>query len=117
MYYGFTTAGTPIQPPDWRVRALRRLLWFLPRANPDHEPLYPRVARWLLEIDEDGQSFREIALDESGVPLFGAPDARNFGFFTDSDATFTRDDLVAADRKEFERLWAIVVPDLSRAKA
>lgn len=102
-----------MRPDDWRVRAVRALLWFVPRANPDHEHLYPRVARWLLEIDDSGHARREIGLDASGVALFGAPDERNTGFFTDSDATFSREDLVPVERDEFERQWSSVTPNTS----
>jgi hypothetical protein len=41
------------------------------------------------------------------------PDDRNFGFFADSDASFSQADLTPADRSEFERLWASVTPNKS----
>jgi len=54
------------------------------RANPDNERLYPRVSRWLLEIEtDDGIPTREIGLDEHGNTLLAAPDHRNWGFWTD----------------------------------
>ncbi len=108
MFYGTTTRATNFTPPGWQVRLIRTLLFFLPPANPDHESLYPRVSRWLLEVDEDGYPFREIGLDESGNPLFGAPDERNFGFFTDSDAKFSKADLQLVERAEFEKHWRTV---------
>jgi len=108
MFYGTTTLGIPMPSDDWRVRLTRALLWFVPRANPDHEPLYPRVRRWLLEVDDSGRPSREIGLDDRGTPLFGAPDKRNAGFFTDSDVTFLRTDLAPADGAEFESLWSSV---------
>ena len=102
-----------MRPGDWRVRTLRMLLWFIPRSNPDNEPMYPRVARWLLEINDDGRASREIGLDASGVALFGAPYGRNFGFFTDSDVVFSRADLVTVEQAEFEKLWSLVTPNKS----
>jgi hypothetical protein len=108
MYYGSTTRGTGFKPEGWRRRLLRRLFFFLPRGNPDNEPLYPRVSRWLLEIDEDGHPFREIGMDEGGTPLFAAPNERNFGFFTDSDAKFAREDLQLVEREVFEKIWKAV---------
>ena len=112
-HYGTTTLATPMPPDDWRVRTLRMLLWFIPRSNPDNEQLYPRVAHWLLEVNDDGRASREIGLDASGLPLFRAPDRRNFGFFTDSDVTFSRADLTAVEQAELEKLWSLVPPNKS----
>jgi hypothetical protein len=109
-HYGTTTLATPMPSDDWRVRAIRVLLWFVPRSNPDNEPLYPRVARWALEIDDNGRVSREIGLDASGFPLFGAPHERNFGFFTDSDTTFSTADLVPLEQSEFEKWWSSLPP-------
>jgi len=100
-------------PDDWRVRVIRTLLWFIPRSNPDNEPLYPRVARWALEIGDNGRASREIGLDASGIPLFGAPDERNFGFFTDSDTTFSAADLAPVEQSEFEAWWSLLPPNKS----
>ena len=112
-FYGTTTLGTPIPADDWRVRAIRILLWFLPRANPDYERLFPRVAKWFLEVDDSGKPCREIGLDRTGAPLFAMPDDRNFGYFADSDATFAQADLTPADQSDFERMWASVTPNTS----
>jgi hypothetical protein len=106
MYYGSTTLGLPLPQNAWRVRLVRALLRFIPRANPDHEPLYPKVKRWLLEVDASGHPNREIGLDEHGKPLFAAPDSRNTGFFTDSNVTFAQSDLALCEAAEFEDLWA-----------
>lgn len=115
MYYGTTTLATRFPPVNWRGRLVRSLLFFIPLANPDHEPLYPHVSRWLLEVDEDGHPFREIGLDETGKPLFGAPDKRNFGFFTDSDSKFSKADLQLVECAEFERHWHAVSGSQPRA--
>jgi hypothetical protein len=112
-HYGTTTLATPMRPGDWRVRALRTLLWFIPSSNPDNEPLYPQVARWVLEIGENGRASREIGLNASGFPLFGAPNARNFGFFTDSNTTFSRADLTPVEQSEFEKWWSVLPPNKS----
>jgi hypothetical protein len=116
MYYGTTTRGTGLQPEGWSERLIRSILFFIPPANPDNAPLYPRVSQWLLEIDEDGHPFREIGLDEHGKPLFGAPNDRNFGFFTDSDATFAKTDLNLVRREEFEKQWQSLTGDKTSSK-
>src|SRR3954468_24718302 len=71
MHY-LPTTKTSFRPPDWKVRITRAIVWFLPRASPDHERLYPRVKKWLLEIDEAGLPSREIGLADDGTPLFTA---------------------------------------------
>ena len=110
MHYVATSLGVPMPRIGWRERLAYSLLWFIPRANPNNEPLYPRVSRWFLELDETGQPVREIGLDASGTPLFSAPNKRNFGFFTDSSAKFSATDLVPIDKDEFQSLWEAVSP-------
>jgi hypothetical protein len=110
MHYVATIRGVSMPRIGWRERLAYLVLWFIPRANPDNEPLYPRVARWLLELDESGQAVREIGIDASGAPLFSAPNKRNFGFFTDSSEKFSAADLVPIDEDEFQNLWEAVSP-------
>lgn len=115
MNYGFTTLAT-----DWNdkelnsvgIRLIKIVLFFIPRANPDHEKLYPYVAKWLIEIDESGVLVREIGLDENNVPLFSAPDDRNFGFWTDSDKKFEIEELEPSTKEEFDLLWQKVVQNV-----
>jgi hypothetical protein len=104
MRYGSTLKATNLPPQDWKVKALRLFLWFVPRAAPDQEPLYPRVRKWLVEVDEGGNVAREIALGENDIPLFAAPDARNRGFW--SDHAFLKDELVPIGADHFEQLWS-----------
>jgi hypothetical protein len=105
MRYGSTTKATRFGPPDWRIRFIRAVLFFVPAANPDAERLYPKVKTWLLEIGSDGAPVREVALDEEGAVLFRAPEGRNVGFWTDSDAKFSELDLVAISSEQFEGFW------------
>ena len=90
MNYGSTTQATDFAPDDWKVRLFRAALWFIPRANPDFEPLFVHVRRWLVEVDDSGRVQREVALGNDGAPLFAAPNERNFGFWTDSAKAFSR---------------------------
>ncbi len=106
MYYGSTTEATDFAPQDRTTRLVRGVLCFVPRANPDFEPLLSRVRRWLVEIDESGRAQREVAIGDDGAPLFAAPDERNTGFWTDSDRAFAESELVPLSALEFEQLWS-----------
>jgi hypothetical protein len=106
MRYGTTNQATRFRPPDWRIKLVKAALFFIPKANPDSEMLYPKVKKWLLEVDDDGTPVREVALDEESRVLFRAPEGRNVGFWTDSDAKFTEADLVSIGAEEFEDRWS-----------
>lgn len=109
MHYGYTSLATTWRSDEtnnWKTQLLRWLLFFIPRANLDNEKLYPQLVRWLIEIDADGIPNREIGLDALGNPLFGAPNSRNSGFWTDSNKVFATSELEMTDQKTFEDLWA-----------
>jgi len=91
------------------VRLIKAILFFVPRANPDQEKLYPHVAKWLVEIDESGAPIREIGMDKNNSPLFAAPNIRNYGFWTDSDKKFEIQELEPSSKEEFESIWKRVV--------
>lgn len=109
MYYGITTEATDFTEAmmrDWRVRLVKALLFFIPRANPDNEAFYPQVKAWALELDEEGWPLREVGLDSMGNPLFGSPDARNTGFWPDmAIQQFRKDELQPISEAEFNALW------------
>jgi len=91
----------------WKVRLAKALLFFVPRANPDIEKLYPQVKKWALELTEDGWPQREVGLDARGVVLFRTPNDRNTGFWTDMALRkFERTELQEISATEFERLWS-----------
>jgi len=110
MIYGITTEATDFtgsKVQAWGVRIIRAALFFVPRANPGHEPLYPKVRSWALELDENGWPQREVGLDSSGNPLFGAPDDRNTGFWPDmAEKQFTPAELKPISQAAFNRLWS-----------
>lgn len=108
MYYGSTKKFTDWDERElfsWKVRLLYLLLFFIPKANPDNEKLYPNVKKWLLEIDDTGQPVREIALDMNGAVLFISPSKRNYGFWTDTNAPVRQDELSPIEQDVFEELW------------
>jgi hypothetical protein len=110
MHYGITTEGadfTEEMIADWRVRLLKAILFFVPRANPDNERFYPQVRSWALELDEDGWPQREVGLDSSGTPLFRAPDDRNTGFWPDmAIKQFDNSELNPISEDAFNALWS-----------
>ena len=103
--YGSTTMATDFRTPGRRKKLIRALLFFVPAANPDTEPLFPRVKKWFLEVDDVGVPLREVAVDEEGRVLFRMPDDRNYGFWTDSPVTLSEGVLDAITAEEFEVLW------------
>ena len=105
MIYGFTTLATDFRPDTWQVKVIKMVLFFIPKANPDNEIKYPQVRKWFLEVDDTGMPIREIGLDDHGNPLFGAPDVRNTGFWTDSPKLFLKAQLDLTTQSEFQQLW------------
>ena len=110
MYYGTTQLATDVKAQElssWKVRALKAVLFFIPKANPDVAKLYPLVRCWALEVADDGWPQREVALDAFGNPLFGTPDDRNTGFWTDMAVRkFQRSELVEIPCRDFESMWS-----------
>ena len=107
LFYGSTTLATDFGPKPWQVRLLSLLLFFIPKANPDNEALYPLVKKWYVEIDEDGRAVREIGVSADNIVLFTAPDDRNVGFWTDSDMRFSTENLSAITSAEFKKMWMV----------
>ena len=108
MNYGSTKKFTDWNERDlnsWKARLLYSFLFFIPKANPDNEKLYPKVNEWLLETDENDQPVREIALDMDGNVLFVSPNKGNFGFWTDVDGPVRKDELSPVEQDVFESLW------------
>jgi hypothetical protein len=108
-YYGTTTVATDFTVAElrhWKIKLARALLFFVPRANPDIEMLYPQVRKWALELSEDGWPQREIGLGDQGAILFRTPNDRNTGFWTDMALRkFERSELQEISASEFEHLW------------
>ena len=110
MYYGTTQLATNLDAQtltSWKVRVLKAVLFFVPRANPDIEKLYPLVRLWALEVADDGWPQREVALGASGNTLFRTPNDRNTGFWTDMAARqFQRSEILEISAQDFESMWS-----------
>ena len=121
MRYGVTTEATDFSAArmnDWRVKVVKALLFFIPRANPDNEPDYPKVKSWALELSDEGIPQREIGLSESGVVLFAAPDERNTGFWPDmASKRFKTEELKPLSAEEFQSLWLSASRQRSQTRA
>jgi hypothetical protein len=109
MHYGITREATDFTHTgmtDWRVKAIKALLFFVPRANPDHEDKYPEVRAWALELSDEGLPIREVGMSGSGHALFRAPNSRNTGFWTDmASQKFAPEDLEPISSEMFSSLW------------
>lgn len=109
MHYGITREATDFTHAgmnDWRVKAIKTLLFFVPRANPDNEVKYPEVRAWALELSDEGIPQREVGLSVSGEALFRSPNARNTGFWTDmASQKFEPGQLDPLSSEEFSSLW------------
>ncbi len=57
-----------------------------PISNPDFIVVFPKVAFWLIEFEDDSYyPNREIGLNESGIPIVIMPWKTNYGYWTDSN--------------------------------
>ncbi|WP_298538056.1 hypothetical protein [uncultured Algibacter sp.] len=95
---------------SWKEKLLNRILFFIPRTNPDYEDKMYLVKSWLIEfLETNGELLprREIALDENENPIFAGPDKRNYGFWLDTNMTFENFEGELINKTEFERHWEL----------
>lgn len=78
----------------------------IPAANPDFEDSFESVRKWWIEINAEGEPQRELGFNERGEVIAAAPIGKNFGFFTDSHATFAHKEHRRVERTLFERTWS-----------
>lgn len=77
----------------------------LPASNPDYRDSLDSVKEWLIEFDEQGRPWRERGLDAHGHPIVAGPDARNHGFWLDTNMTLAEFQGEEITRQDFETLW------------
>ncbi|PCJ30272.1 MAG: hypothetical protein COA90_09905 [Gammaproteobacteria bacterium] len=109
MNYGYTTLATDWDKEEMNalsIRIIKAILFFIPSGNLDHEKLYPKVEKWLIEIDDNGIPMREIGLNENNKFLFSSPNDRNIGFWTDSPKIFHENELETVTQEYFELIWS-----------
>lgn len=104
MRYYSTTLGTNWPPPDWKIRLIYTVFWFIPRANPDFERFLPDIKLWYLEVDDEFYPCREIGMDENGDPVSAGPSGRNWGFWTDGPEMFDPAEATEISQASFEKM-------------
>jgi hypothetical protein len=103
MQYLRTRLATDIEP-SMLARLLRTIRF--PVANPDYDHKLHLVREWLIEFGDDGRPLREIGLDAVGRRLFAGPDARNYGFWLDTNMSLTDFKGEPLTEAEFEAQWS-----------
>ena len=74
--------------------------------NPDFDDLYPQVAWWMLEFDEETRIInREIGLNKESEPMVMAPWGYNFGLWIDSAVALDDIEYEESTEIEFEMKW------------
>ena len=103
-----TTLGTgPHTKPGPVFRVVEAILRaIIPAANPDFERSYESVRKWWIEIGSGGVPQRELGFDDQGEVIVAAPVGKNFGIFTDSNATFVVEDHLFVAPSLFEAAWS-----------
>ena len=92
------------------VKILRALLFFIPEGNPGYEEKMHLVREWLVEFDERDEPWREIGLDAEGAPVLAGPDRQNYGFWCDTNMTWSDFSGEPVEAVEFENLWQKAAP-------
>jgi hypothetical protein len=101
---------------DWpekeplKVKVIKTILFFIPKANPGYDSKMHLVKKWLIEFDEeDGKllPLREIGLGSNGTPVFAGPDKKNYGFWLDTNMKYEDFDGEPVAKDEFERIWKL----------
>ena len=88
------------------VTVIKKLLFFVPEANPDYEPKLHLVKEWLVEFDSKGEPGREIGLGGNGSPVLAGPDDRNYGFWLDTGMLMKDFEGTEVSVERFEQTWA-----------
>ena len=109
MKYISTTIATDWPKNDsWQVKTLKTIFFFIPKANPDYEHKIHLVKKWLIEfIEVENQllPYREIGLDINGSLIIAGPDERNYGFWSDSNISFSDISGLEISKDNFESYW------------
>ena len=89
---------------------------FIPKANPDYDPLIDNVSQWLLEINaKDGIPNREIGLNENRQTIMIMPLRGNYGYWSDNNITleYFKEHFKVVDisKNEFDSRWNAFVKE------
>jgi hypothetical protein len=101
MKYLRTTLATNFAARSgWLSRPLAKV-----DANSSYADKLQLVRAWLIEFDDDGLPFREIALDANDQVLFAGPNKRDYGFWVDTNLRFHDFTGEELSGQTFERFW------------
>ena len=93
---------------DWpekeclKVRLIRKVLFFIPEANPSYRTKMHKIKEWLVEFDEEGNPWREIGIGSNGHPVVAGPSETDYGFWCDIHMTYDDFPRNSIERNEFE---------------
>ena len=109
MKYLSTTKATgwPVKE-SFVSRLIQKVLFFIPKANPDYEPKIHLVSKWLIEFIENEGEFlpcREIGLDPNNNIVLDGPNKRNYGFWLDTNMNYNDFEKNTIEKEEFEYYW------------
>ena len=88
-------------PTNWWQRLLD-----IDTANPGYRGKYHLVRSWLIEFDQSGDPWREIALDEQGSVVFAGPSQKDYGFWLDTNMREPDFSGESVTKEYFEQMWA-----------
>ena len=88
------------------VTILKKLLFFIPEANPGYESDLHLVKEWWVEFDSEGRPDREIGLSGNGSPILAGPDEHNYGFWHDTGLLMNDFEGTEVPVERFEKVWA-----------
>jgi len=86
-------------------RVIEKVLWFIPKANPDYDSKLHHVKEWLIEFDESGVPDREIGLDQNGNFILSGPNTNNHGFWLDTNMLYQDFKGSTCSPEVFNQLW------------
>lgn len=96
-----TSLGTEHRKPP----GLWQRLFAIDTANPSYCNKHHLVRSWLIEFDESGGPWREIALDEHDGVVFAGPSTTDYGFWHDTGMLYENFVGMPVTREFFESKW------------
>lgn len=106
MKYLRTTMATNWSPDKTLLdTVVEKLLFFIPKSNPDYENKLHLVREWLIEFDEDDLPNREVALDQDGKFVLCGPNSTNYGFWLDASMKFQDFKGTVCTPEYFKSMW------------
>jgi hypothetical protein len=90
------------EPLNW----LQRLVTRMDSANSRYRGKLHLVRWWLIEFSDDGEPFREIALDAQEAVVFAGPGDRAYGFWLDTSMRYADFEGEPITQEYFEQMWA-----------